>query len=254
MTRKNAARVRTLLASAALLALATPGPAAHAGCDRATFRIAVDVGHSRQSPGAYSARGRPEFEFNLSLAGDVAAALKKSGFVNAEVMVSEGRGRMALARRAARADRAGVGLFLSIHHDSVQDVYLEKWIWQGRTLRFSDRYKGYSLFVSGENRQFGESLRMARLLGAALRERGLTYTTHHAEKIKGENRELIDAAVGVYRFDQLVVLKGARAPAVLMEAGVIVNRAEEEALAAPVRRRQIAEAAAEAAGAFCAGA
>jgi N-acetylmuramoyl-L-alanine amidase len=46
-------------------------------------------------------------------------------------------------------------------------------------------------------------------------------------------RELIDADAGVYRFDQLVVLKMTRMPAVLIEAGSIINRPEELELGTP---------------------
>ena len=41
---------------------------AQAKCDRSRFRILVDVGHTAEIPGAMSARGVPEYEFNLKLA------------------------------------------------------------------------------------------------------------------------------------------------------------------------------------------
>ena len=46
-------------------------------------------------------------------------------------------------------------------------------------------------------------------------------------------RELLDADAGVYRYDQLIVLRMTRMPAVLLEAGSIVNRQEELELGAP---------------------
>lgn len=33
---------------------------------------------------------------------------------------------------------------------------------------------------------------------------------HHAEPIHGENRELLDTTLGIYRFDDLTVLKKTR--------------------------------------------
>ncbi len=39
--------------------------------------------------------------------------------------------------------------------------------------------------------------------------------------------ELIDEEAGVYRYDHLIVLHSAHMPAVLLEAGSIVNRQEE---------------------------
>jgi N-acetylmuramoyl-L-alanine amidase len=48
-------------------------------------------------------------------------------------------------------------------------------------------------------------------------------------------RELVDATNGVYRYDQLIVLRTTQMPAVLLEAGSIVNRKEELELAKPDR-------------------
>jgi len=64
--------------------------------------------------------------------------------------------------------------------------------------------------------------------------------------------ELVDADAGVYRYDQLVVLRSTRMPAVLLEAGSIVNRQEELELATPERRLMVAEAVTAAVENFCA--
>ena len=49
-------------------------------CDRAAFRIVVDVGHTAQSPGAKSARGFGEYDFNLRLATRIEQDLVQAGF------------------------------------------------------------------------------------------------------------------------------------------------------------------------------
>ncbi len=41
--------------------------------------VAVDVGHTVEKPGAISASGKPEFEFNLGLATDLRASLESAG-------------------------------------------------------------------------------------------------------------------------------------------------------------------------------
>jgi N-acetylmuramoyl-L-alanine amidase len=64
-------------------------------------------------------------------------------------------------------------------------------------------------------------------------------------------RELLDARVGVYRFDQLLVLRKTEAPAVLLEAGSIVNRDEELELESRERHAVIGTAIARAVEAFC---
>jgi len=58
----------------------------------------------------------------------------------------------------------------------------------------------------------------------------------------GENRPFADEANGVHYFDNLAVLKTASIPALLFEAGVIVNRDEEMRMRDPAVRRKIAEA------------
>src|SRR5271170_29242 len=49
-------------------------------CARSAFRVLIDVGHTATSPGADSARGVPEYEFNLKLAEVIAQSLHEAGF------------------------------------------------------------------------------------------------------------------------------------------------------------------------------
>ena len=65
----------------------------------------------------------------------------------------------------------------------------------------------------------------------------------------GVGRPWADEANGVYYYDNLVVLKYTRLPGVLLEAGVIINRDEERALATPARRALTAAAVAAGLGA-----
>jgi N-acetylmuramoyl-L-alanine amidase len=223
-----------------------------ATCDRAAFRLVVDVGHTTQVPGAKSARGLREFDFNLRLAALIERQLLDAGFARTVLLVTDGPKLESLARRVARANATHADLLLSIHHDSVPDSMLEKWDYNGEPHFFSDRFKGHSLFVSYENGDRRGSLRFARLLGLALKSRGLQYTPHYTEKIMGHRRrELIDAEAGVYRYDQLVVLRSPHMPAVLLEAGSIINRDEELLMGTPEHQAAIAAAAVEAVEAFC---
>ena len=68
----------TLACAAAPTARAEPRPAD--GCRRATIRVIIDVGHTAQAPGAISARGVPEFVFNLNLAKHIEQQLLAAGF------------------------------------------------------------------------------------------------------------------------------------------------------------------------------
>jgi N-acetylmuramoyl-L-alanine amidase len=143
-------------------------------------------------------------------------------------------------------------LFISIHHDSVPDYLLETWQYEEQQHQFSDRFQGYAIFMSHDNVDRAGSLQFGRLLGKALQARGLQYTPHYTLPLMGNRRrELIDATAGVYRYDQLIVLRNTRMPAVLLEAGSIVNRQEELELASPERRELISAAVVSAVKDFC---
>ena len=233
-------------------AAAAPVKPGEATCDRAAFRVIVDVGHTLQVPGAKSARGLTEYEFNLALAKQVEQSLIDAGFGKTTLLVTDGRSMQGLARRVTQTNNSSADLFLSIHHDSVPDRFLEKWEFEGKERGFSDRFKGHSIFVSIDNGDFKGSLRFGRLLGQQLKDRGLQYTRHYTDKIMGHRqRQLVDADVGVYRYDQLIVLKSTHMPAVLLEAGSIINRDEELAMGTPERRSLISAAATDAVERFC---
>jgi N-acetylmuramoyl-L-alanine amidase len=222
-------------------------------CDRAAFRVVVDVGHTAESPGAKSARGIGEYDFNLRLASLIEQDLLQAGFGKSVLLVTDGPARKSLFDRVARANRLSPDLFLSIHHDSVPDSFLEGWEYEGERHTFSDRFKGHSIFISNENVDFAGSLLFGQMLGAQLQARGLRYTPHYIEKFMGHRqRILVDANVGVYRYDQLIVLRTTQMPAVLLEAGSIINRAEELALSAPERQSLISAAVVGAVDGFCA--
>ena len=225
--------------------------AAIAGCNKSTFQIALDVGHSPAAPGAISARGVTEYSFNLRLAGVIERTLIAHGYGRVFRIMRAGKRRNLLSR-TPRANSLAANLFLSVHHDSAQRQYFLPWSYEGHERFYSDRFKGWSLFVSHGNPYSRESIRFATLLADRLLARGLPFTAHHSEPIAGESKSFIDAARGIYRYDGLEVLRTAQAPAVLMESGVIINREEEAALSSPARQNSIAQAVAEAVDAICA--
>jgi N-acetylmuramoyl-L-alanine amidase len=232
---------------------ALPAKIDPASCNRPAFRVVVDVGHTAHVPGAKSARGFDEYDFNLRLAKEVEQGLVDAGFIRSVLLVTTEWQRSGLFQRTAKANNLPADLFLSIHHDSVPDRFKESWEYEGVAHSFSDRFKGHSLFVSYDNGDVRGSVAFGRLLGLQLKARGLEYTPHYVEKFMGQRRrELIDAEAGVYRYDQLVVLKSTHMPAVLLEAGSIINRDEELAMGDPKRRALISAAVTDAVTAFCA--
>jgi N-acetylmuramoyl-L-alanine amidase len=221
-------------------------------CEPSKFRIVLDVGHTAVSEGATSARNVAEFSFNLRLAQRIEEKLKADGFPETKLLVTEGKARPSLIKRVAAASGLHADLFLSIHHDSVPNSLLENWEFEGKKSHFSDRFAGYSVFVSRDNPDFKTSLSFAELVATEMKAEGLQYARQYTLPVMGRYRHpLLDKETGVYSYDQLVVLKSTRMPAVLLEAGSIINRDEEIKMDSPERRDIISSAVAAAAKAFC---
>ena len=229
------------------------GQPAAESCTRTTFHVVIDVGHTLDVPGAMSARGVPEYTFNLQLAREVKQALLDAGFEQTMLLITATAPWRGLFERADRANAMHANLFISIHHDSVPDNLKRVWEYAGQKNEFNDDYPGYALFISNDNADRAGSLQFASSLGHELERRDLHYTPHYTLALMGHRRRiLVDADAGVYRYDQLIVLRETKMPAVLLEAGSIVNRQEELELATPERRALTSAAIAAAVAEFCA--
>ncbi len=201
--------------------------------------MVLDPGHSPKSPGAVSARGVLEVEFNDRLAEAVKKRLEAGGTIRA--VLSRGpREELGLKQRVERIHAADPDLAVSIHHDSVQPHFLSEWEHQGKRLRYSDRFSGFSLFVPTRG-YFAEISRMAaRRLADRLIAAGHAFSTYHAQKIPGESRQWVDSGRGIFAGDFLYLARNLRVPFVLLEAGVIVHRGEEARLSDPGEVKQLA--------------
>ena len=197
----------------------------------AAVLVAVDVGHFAAEPGVISASGVPEFTYNLALALEVKAELEKRQL---RVRLIGERGDYAVLHHRTR-DAQGADLFVSIHHDSVKEELLPQ----------ADRFAGFSLFVSRLNVNVEKSLACASWIGANLRLAGFTPSRYHADPVTGAPRPFADEANGVHWYDNLAVARTATMPSVLVEAGVLVNRAEEQRMRDPAVRARIAAAVAK---------
>jgi N-acetylmuramoyl-L-alanine amidase len=221
-------------------------------CDPKKFRIVLDVGHTAQSEGATSARNVAEFAFNLRLAQRIEEKLKAEGFAETRLLVTEGKARPSLVKRVAAANNLQANLFLSIHHDSVPNSFLENWEFEGKKSHFSDRFSGYSVFVSHGNPDFKTSLAFAELVAKEMKAGDLQYAKQYAQPIMGRYQHpLLNKETGVYSYDELIVLKKTRMPAVLLEGGSIINRDEELKMDSAERRNIISSAVTAAVKEFC---
>ena len=131
--------------------------------------------------------------------------------------------------------------------------FLEDWEFEGKKSHFSDRFSGYSVFVS--RRQCGlqdQPLRSPNCSAKEMKAQGLQYAEQYTQAIMGRYRHpLLNKETGVYSYDELIVLRKTRMPAVLLEAGSIINRDEELKMDSPERRDIISSGVAAAVKEFC---
>lgn len=188
--------------------------------------IVLDPGHTPKQGGALGVRGVYEVVYNDRFTARLADALRAASFT---VKLTREPGQsLSLTDRASIANDEQPALFLAIHHDSAQSIYLRKLeLANGIAYQATRPIGGYSIFVSKANPAFADAYRFAEQLGQALFGLGRPPTPHHAEDIAGERREWLNERLGIYRFDDLVVLHKTRVPAVLLEVGVIVDPADE---------------------------
>jgi len=229
--------------------------------------IAIDVGHLARQPsggvcgsdgncgwGETSARGVPEYDFNLKLATRIHDELVREGFRSARLMIPTVMRpvRRTLRERTDRANAMHADIFLSVHHDGVHDKFRQPWTYEGQTRYYFDRSSGFSLHVSPRNPQYDDSLALARLIADRLMEKGLRFTRiHEPGNPEGARVPYADATRGIYRRDQLAVLRLTTMPAVLLEGGVIVNREDELQLATPAYQSTFAAAVVKSVAEFC---
>ena len=248
--------------AAATIGICLAVTAASAACKfkaRKDVIVIVDVGHSDRDSGQISARGIKEYDLNLKLAGRILEELVNTGFVSSQMIVTSGPNtHESRVKRSKRANDLGADLFISVHHDGVRNETLMPWQYNGKTHWFLDKFEGFSLWVSQKNNKYEESLSFAKTLADQLMASGLKFTTHHDERTNtdkyGRIAPLVDRERGIYdAADHIAVLYESHMPAVLVEAGMIVNRDEEQALSSSTRRTTIARAVATAVEQFCTG-
>ena len=109
---------------------------------------------------------------------------------------------------------------------------------------FSNLRAGATVFVSRRNPQFARSFKCASAIGAQLRAAGFARSPHHADWPPSVF-SWFDRSNGVRYHQNIGVLYRTDTPAVLLEAGVIVNRAEELALRDPATQQRLAAAVAQ---------
>lgn len=200
------------------------------------FDLVLDIGHTPSKTGAISATCQQEYNYNRDLSLYIIDSLKNN---NINFSLSSQYQKQEISFQDRYQSSIGKNLFISIHHDSVQKQFLQ---FNAHKCPSSSYASGFSIFISRKNLYFAQSLSYAKKLGKGMLKVGLHPSLHHAENIAGENRELLDSQLGIYVFDDLKVLKNAKSPAILLEAGVIVNPTEEITIKTNAYKEKISRA------------
>ena len=115
-------------------------------------------------------------------------------------------GAFSSGRRAPT--RMQADLFIAIHHDSVPDNLMQTWEYDGQSTISTTTIPAMPFSSPTRTPHRAGSLLFGSLLGKELQARGLHYTPHYTLPLMGHRRrELVDAEAGVYRYDQLIVLR-----------------------------------------------
>lgn len=192
------------------------------------FKVAIDIGHFLKKPGVISYHKIPEYQFNKNIAfmlNDKLREMRISSFI-----IDTTGNIESLTERANIAYEKGASVLIVLHHDSLQsqDLYRCK------------KFSGYSLFVSKYSPS--QSLELAKQIGYKMKEYGFKFNTYHHRNISGENKKFLDKKLGVYSYDNLIILKHSKIPAALLEVGILVNPNEEWKLLNKSYQTQLVEA------------
>ncbi|MBI5568952.1 MAG: N-acetylmuramoyl-L-alanine amidase [Desulfomonile tiedjei] len=206
----------------------------------ASRRVVVFSGHTESltclggNRGAKSASGRDEYRFN----DEVVRLFETSKSPGIEFIVLPASLNLPLESRAELADRLGACLLVEIHQDNVQPEKVAQLLKAPEKSPLLDFYRGFSLHVLGGE----DSFELAQAIESAMIAAGLPYSTFHREEIPGEAMKLVPGTRAIYERPNLMLLKRARVPAVIIECGCIANPKEEQLLQDPAYRQRIATA------------
>lgn len=204
-------------------------------------KVSIDVGHFNEKPGAISALGETELMYNQMMALNLHEAISYTD-IQAKINGLDGNLK-SLTERSRLAK--GSDLLLSIHHDSVQEYDLREWEYNGSVQRYTTKANGFSVFVSEDNPHYKQSLVCAKSVANALLDAGFEPNYYHHFNNPRGNFKLLYSDLPVYNYNKLIVLKTSKVPAILLEAGVIVNPREAVAFKDDLHRTKFAVATAK---------
>lgn len=183
------------------------------------IKILLDPGHDHVQPGVLSSEhATGEYVFNVNLAVKLQQELNRRGYT-ADLTHTLNE-TCPLTNRTTKIN--GHRIFVSLHHDSVQEFDCE---WTSKKTCRTDSASGYSVLLSNENPMLRKTYILAYATASYLKDRGFSpnYYHHTVEKVP-----LVTDILPVYDKQNLYVLRNSSVPAVLVETAVITNPADEK--------------------------
>lgn len=172
-----------------------------------TMKICVDAGHGGTDPGAVGPAGTKEKDVNLQIALKLQEALERNGITVVMTRKQDVAKRLTIDERCIIANNADVDYLVSIHANADSDRN-DKTGHGTETWAYSKASKGY---------QLAQAIQKELIAANGLTDRGV--------KVK-----------------QWDILKGAKAPAVLVETAFLNNSTEEKLLTDAAFQKLTAEA------------
>jgi N-acetylmuramoyl-L-alanine amidase len=209
--------------------------------------VVIDAGHGGRDPGARSVSGDlAEKELTLALARELRDDLVKRGRVRVAMTRDDDR-YLTLDDRAAVARRLDAAMFVSLHIDSAPNPLA----------RGASVYSLSDIASDAEAAHLAEAENGANMAGArtgsveamlsdlAMRSQ-MSASADLASRLVNKSAGRFELRPDPHRFAAFYVLRSARTPAVLFEAGYLSNADDEVLLRDPKHRADIALALAQA--------
>ena len=202
--------------------------------------LILDAGHDPKFKGAISSCGTPEFELNDNIVNlisknkeihtiltrnkdEAPSVIDKNNFNNKESLKS----RINISNQYE--DNA---VFISIHHDSVSERYLEfitDLCGEFGGKKINDKFKkqfqiGFNIFVYEENTErYKQSLILAKIIGTKLLAMDqIPSNYHYPTSDDCKSCKPIDLELGIWH-QNLLVLRENKIPAILIEVGNLMD-------------------------------
>ena len=209
------------------------------------MRIMVDPGHGGKDPGAVR-KGYREKTWNLAVAKELAALLKKGGF---EVRMTRDNDKfIALSERSKMANNFKADLFVSVHTNASKN----------------SRANGFQVYFRSEKATDKEAAEVAALENEALQYEEVHYNfvdallqslakneyINESSKLAGYVRNAVYKQPGIgiavnrnssVRQANFYVLKGVNSPAILIEMGYISSTKDRARLSQKAVQKRMAQ-------------